>query len=289
MAKRWQFAGDKIFGIVIFIILVVFALIIAYPLYWIVISSFSEPFAVMSGNVTLLPVEPGLRMYRIVLQHPEIARTYLNTVIYTLVGTVISVTLSMLCAYPLSRRDFFGKGFFMAALMFTMFFSGGMIPLFLQVRSLGMLNTIWAIVLPGAMSVYNTIIMRTFYISTIPQELEESAFLDGANDLQFFIKIVIPLSQTIVAVMILFYGVVHWNSWFSAFLYMSSRRLYPVQLILREIILQGANQNATTDQEFIGDGVKYATMVITTLPIMCLYPFLQKYFTKGVMVGSLKG
>jgi len=147
----------------------------------------------------------------------------------------------------------------------------------------------WAVILPGSLSVYNTIIMRTFFRTTIPQELEESAFLDGANDLQFFFKCVIPLSQAIVAVMVLFYGVVHWNSWFQAFLYISSRKLYPVALILREIILQGTNQNATTDQEFIGDGVRYATMVVTTLPIMCLYPFLQKYFTKGVMVGSLKG
>jgi putative aldouronate transport system permease protein len=177
----------------------------------------------------------------------------------------------------------------MSVLMITMFFSGGMIPTFLQMRRLHLLNTIWAVVLPGSLSVYNTIIMRTFYMSNIPQELEESAFLDGANDLQFFVKMVIPLSQAIMAVMVLFYGVAQWNSWFPALLYLSSRRLYPVLLILREIIIQGTNQNATSDQEFIGDGVKYATMVVTTLPIMCLYPFLQKYFTKGVMVGSLKG
>jgi putative aldouronate transport system permease protein len=228
-------------------------------------------------------------MYKIVFQHPEIVRTYRNTIVYTVLGTILGVWLTMFCAYPLSRREFFGKGFFMAILMFTMFFSGGMIPTFLQIRRLGLINTIWAVILPGSLSVYNTIIMRTFYISNIPNELEESAFLDGANDLQFFIKVVVPLSQAIVAVMVLFYGVAQWNSWFPALLYLSSRRLYPVLLILREIIIQTTNQNATADQEFIGDGVKFATMVVTTLPIMCLYPFLQKYFTKGVMVGSLKG
>ena len=289
MGFRQQAAGDKIYELGILIFLLVFTFIVAYPLYWIVISSFSDQFAVTAGNVVFLPVKPNVRMYKIVFQHPEITRTYINTVVYTVLGIVVGVGLTMFCAYPLSRRQFFGKGFFMALLMFTMFFSGGMIPTFLQIRRLGLFNTLWAVVLPGSLSVYNTIIMRTFYVSNIPNELEESAFLDGANDLQFFIKVVVPLSQAIVAVMVLFYGVAQWNAWFPALLYLSSRRLYPVLLILREIIIQGTNQNASSDQEFIGDGVKYATMVATTLPIMCLYPFLQKYFTKGVMVGSLKG
>jgi putative aldouronate transport system permease protein len=281
--------GEAVYEITILLFLLLFSFIVVYPLYWIIISSFSDQFAVSAGHVVFLPVGVNLRIYKIVFQHPEIKRTYMNTILYTLTGTFISVSLSMLSAYPLSRRDFFGKKVFMTFLMVTMFFSGGMIPLFLQVRRLHLLDTIWAIVLPGSLSVYNTIIMRTFYIANIPVELEESAFLDGANDLQFFISIVIPLSKAIMAVMILFYGVVHWNSWFSAFIYLSNRRRYPVQLILREIILQGTNQNATTDQEYIGDGIKFATMVVTTVPIMCVYPFLQKYFTKGVMVGSLKG
>ena len=289
MGFRQQSVGDKVYELGILLFLIVFTFVVAYPLYWIVVSSFSDQFAVTAGNVTFLPVKPNIRMYKIVIQHPEIPRTYLNTIIYTALGIIIGVGLTMFCAYPLSRRVFFGKGFFMAMLMFTMFFSGGMIPTFLQIRRLGLFNTIWAVVLPGSLSVYNTIIMRTFYVSSIPGELEESAFLDGANDLQFFIKIVLPLSQAIVAVMVLFYGVAQWNAWFPALLYLSSRKLYPVLLILREIIIQGTNQNATTDQDFIGDGVKYATMVVTTLPIMCLYPFLQKYFMKGVMVGSLKG
>ena len=289
MGFRQQSAGDKVYEFGILLFLIVFTFIVAYPLYWIVISSFSDQFSVMAGNVTFLPIKPSVRMYKIVFQHPEIARTYRNTVIYTVLGTITGVWLTMFCAYPLSRREFFGKGFFMAILMFTMFFSGGMIPTFLQIRRLHLFNTIWAIILPGSLSVYNTIIMRTFFISNIPSELEESAFLDGANDLQFFVKVVIPLSQAIIAVMVLFYGVAQWNEWFRALLYLSTRKLYPVLLILREIIIQSTNQNATSDQEFIGDGVKYATMVVTTFPIMCLYPFLQKYFTKGVMVGSLKG
>lgn len=289
MAFKQQSPGDKVYEISILVFLIVFTLAVAYPLVWIVVSSLSDPYAVLSGQITFYPIGPSWRMYRIVFMHPEIPRTYMNTVVYTFLGIIAGVGLTMLCAYPLSRKEFFGKGFFMALLMFTMFFSGGMIPMFLQMRRLRLLNTIWAVVLPGSLAVYNTIIMRTFFVTNIPQELEESAFLDGANDLQFFIKMVIPLSQAIMAVMVLFYGVAQWNSWFPALLYLSSRRLYPVLLILREIILQSTNQNATMDQEFIGDGVKYATMVVTTLPIMCLYPFLQKYFTKGVMVGSLKG
>lgn len=289
MTFKKQSFGDKIFEISIAVFLLVFTVIIAYPVVWIIASSFSEPFPVLSGQVYLLPVEPTLRMYKIVFSNPDIPRAYLNTVVYTVLGTTVSVTLSALCAYPLSRQDFFGKRVFTGILLFTMFVHGGMIPNFLLVRNLKMLDTIWAIIIPGSVSVYNVIVMRTFYAANIPTELEDSAFLDGANDLQFFVKCVIPLSKAIVAVMVLMYGVVHWNSWFHAFLYTTSRKMFPMALILREIILQGNAQNNTADNEFVGDCVRYATMVVATLPIMCLYPFLQKYFTKGVMVGSLKG
>ncbi len=285
-------AGDKAFKAVNGVVLILFCALILYPLLWIVSGSFSDPFALMTGKVHLLPVDPTLKIYKIVFKHPDIWISYRNTIVYTVVGTFISVCLTAMAAYPLSRTEFFGKQFFTAVLMITMFFSGGMIPTFLLVQKLKMLDTIWAIVLPGAMSVYNTIVMRTFFISTIPKELEDSAFLDGANDIQFFWKIVLPLSKAIMAVMVLFYGVGQWNSWFSAFLYMSSRDRYPLQLILREILIQG-NTNISGggggDNDLIGEGVKFATMVVATVPIMCLYPFLQKYFTKGVMIGSLKG
>ena len=292
MSIQKRSTGDKIFGYVNVAILILFCAIILYPLLWIVSGSFSDPYALMTGQVHLLPVNPTLKMYKIVFQHPDIWTSYRNTIVYTVVGTVISVVLTSLAAYPLSRSDFFGKPFFTAVLMITMFFSGGMIPTFLLVQQLHMLDTIWAIVLPGSMSVYNTIVMRTFFMTTIPKELEDSASLDGANDIQFFWKIVLPLSKAIMAVMVLFYGVGYWNSWFSAFLYMSSRDRYPLQLILREILIQGStnlNGGGGADNDLIGEGIKFATMVVATVPIMCLYPFLQKYFTKGVMIGSLKG
>ncbi len=283
--------GDKIFKTANGLLLIIFCALILYPLLWIVSGSFSDPFALMTGKVHLWPVNPTLRLYKVVFMHPDIWTSYGNTIVYTIVGTFISVALTCLAAYPLSRQEFFGKKFFTAVLMITMFFSGGMIPTFLLVQQLNMLDTIWAIVLPGSMSVYNTIVMRTFFITTIPKDLEDSAFLDGANDIQFFGKIALPLSKAIMAVMVLFYGVTHWNSWFSAFLYMSSRERYPLQLILREILIQGNTSIAGGggDNDLIGEGVKFATMVVATVPIMCLYPFLQKYFTKGVMIGSLKG
>ena len=279
---------DKVFGYVNAVIMVVVAFITAYPLIWILSSSLSDPHAQLAGQVRLLPVGFELTAYRIVLAHPDIMRSYLNTIIYTTVGVAISVTLSAFYAYPLSRKHFFGRGLFTTVLMITMFFSGGMIPSFLLVSRLGMLDTIWAIVLPSALSVYNIIVMRTFYMTSIPDELEESAFLDGANDLHFFWYVVIPLSKAIAAVMVLFYGVAAWNSWFNAFLYTSSRNMFPLQLILREIILQGTAATGP-DSDIIRDGVRFATMVVATVPIMCIYPFIQKYFTKGVMVGSLKG
>lgn len=280
--------ADRIFKFLIMLVLALFCLIIIYPIIWIVSSSFSDAYAVMAGKVTLLPVDFTTRMYKLVFNNSEIWTSYLNTIEYTLLGVLVSVFLTSMCAYPLSRTDFFGKGFFTTVLMITMFFQGGMIPTFLLVQQLHLLDTVWAIVLPTAMSVYNTIVMRTFYLSTIPKELEDAAWLDGANDIQFYVLVVVPLSKAIMAVMVLFYGVEAWNSWLPAFLYMSSREKYPLQLILREIIIQGTSSNAG-DNELIGDGLKYATMVVTALPIMCLYPFLQKYFTKGVMIGSVKG
>jgi len=285
--SRFDTRGDKIFGIVNAFLLVIATAITAWPLIWVLSSSVSEPHAQLRGEVFLWPVGFELTAYRIVFNHPYIWGAYWNTIVYTTLGTFISVTLSALCAYPLSRKHFFGRKFFMIWLMIPMFFSGGMIPTFLLVSNLGLLDTVWAVVLPGAMSVFNTLIMRTFYANNIPEDLEESSFLDGANDIQFFWYVVMPLSKAIVAVMVLFYGVTAWNSWFNAFLYMSTRDRFPLQLILREVLLQG--QIGGGDGEIIREGVRFATMVVATVPIMCLYPFVQKYFTKGVMVGSLKG
>jgi putative aldouronate transport system permease protein len=279
-------------GIIIFI-LTITTLIVLYPIVLVVSSSFSDPLAVISNQVKLWPINPTLKMYKMVFNHPEIWGGYANTILYTIVGTAINVLFTALGAYPLSRKDLYGRNIVTALFVFTMFFGGGMIPSFLLIKQLQLYNTIWALLLPGAVSTWNLIIMRTFFQNTIPIELQESALIDGANDITVFIKIVLPLSAPIISVMVLFYGVGHWNSWLSALLYLSERTKYPLQIILREILIQSSTQDMSggsiSDQEMIGEGIKYATMVIATLPILCLYPFLQRFFVKGVMVGAIKG
>lgn len=290
--KIHQSAGEQVYSFVVYALLIVFCMLIIIPLLHIISGSFSDPMSLLQGKVGLLPKGFTLDMYKKVFQDSEIWVGYRNTIVYTVVGTLISVVLTACGAYPLSRKDCFGRNVFMMLFAFTMFFSGGMIPTYLLVKNLGMLNSLWALVLPSAVSTYNLIIMRTFFQSSIPTELVESASLDGCNDLGVFFRIVIPLSASIFAVMVLFYGVAQWNAWFPALLYISDRKLYPLQMILREVLIQSDISNmagGAGDVEIIGDGLKYATMVVATLPIMCLYPFLQKYFVKGVMIGAVKG
>ena len=284
--------GERMYSFVVYALLTVLCLLIVIPLLHIISGSFSDPMSLLRGEVGLLPKGFTTSMYEKVFKDSEIWQGYWNTIVYTVVGTLISVALTACGAYPLSRKDFFGRNVFMGLFVFTMFFTGGMIPTYLLVKGLGMLHTMWALVLPSAVSTYNLIIMRTFFQTSIPGELAESASLDGCNDLGIFFRIVIPLSAPIFAVMVLFYGVAQWNSWFPALLYISDRTLYPLQMVLREVLIQSDISNmagSTGDVEVIGDGLKYATMVVATLPIMCLYPFLQKYFVKGVMIGAVKG
>ncbi len=286
------FNQDVLFNFFVYFFLILFCALILFPIFHIVSGSFSNPIELIKGEVKLLPKGFTLNMYRKVFNDNSIWRAYSNTIFYTILGTSISVFLTSTAAYALSRRDFYGRNIFMGLFLFTMFFSGGMIPTFLIVQRLGMLNTIWAMVLPSAISTYNMIIMRTFFANSIPFELTESAQLDGCNDIKIFIKIALPLSGPVLAVMTLFYGVSLWNSWFPALLYLRNRGLYPLQLVLREILLQSDISNMTGsagDVESIGEGLKYATMIVATLPILCLYPFLQRYFTKGVMIGAVKG
>nr|HML47005.1 carbohydrate ABC transporter permease [Clostridia bacterium] len=215
-----------------------------------------------------------------------------NTVLYTAVGTLVNLFMSVLCAYPLSIRAFSGNRFFTRMIMVTMFFSGGMIPGFLVVKSLGLLNTLWALVLPGAISTYNMIVVRTFF-QGIPSEMRESGHMDGANDLVLLFFIYLPLSMPVLATMTLFYATGHWNSYFSALIYITEKSRYPVQLILRNMLIndQMAEQYAATASEFdiVPITLKYASIMISTLPILLIYPFVQRYFVKGVMIGSLKG
>nr|WP_242973535.1 carbohydrate ABC transporter permease [Pseudoclostridium thermosuccinogenes] len=248
----------------------------------------------MKGLVKLRPVGINFKSYSIVLKDPYIGTAYLNTILYTTFGTFINILFSTLCAYPLSRKNFFGKRIFTVMIVFTMFFSGGLIPTYLTVQKLGMLDTIWALVLPGAINTYNMIIIRTFF-QDIPAELHESAYIDGANDIKIFAKIILPLSKPIIATMTLFYAVGHWNSFFSALIYLNEREKYPLQIVLRNMVVSGeltsqSNQmGAAADFLAIDTTIKYAVIIVATLPILVVYPFVQKYFVKGVMIGSLKG
>ncbi len=291
-----QTRGDKAFDIINVIVLCIVLLVILYPLWFVVIASISDPMKVSSGELLFLPQGINFEGYRMVFRDQNILTGYRNTLYYTLVGTTINVILTIMAAYPLSRKDWVGRGFFMGALTFTMFFSGGIIPTYLVMSSLGVVNTVWAMIIPGAISVYNTIVMRTYFTNTIPTELQEAAMVDGATNTELLIKIVLPLSMPIIAVMTLFYGVAHWNAFFGALIYLTKPALYPLQLVLRTILIQNqASQDMLGEMDTLASRVmmaeiiKYALIIVSTLPMLLLYPFLQRFFIKGVMVGAIKG
>lgn len=291
-----QSRGDKVFNVVNGLLIAVILITIIYPLWFVIIASVSDPARVLGGQVVLWPRDFTLQGYRMVFRDPMIMTGYRNTLFYTVTGTAINLVMTILAAYPLSRKDWVGRGFFMGVLMFTMFFSGGIIPTYLMMNSLGMVNTIWAMILPGAVSVYNTIIMRTFFLNSIPPELQEAAQVDGCSNTRLLLQIVLPLSKQILAVMVLFYGVAHWNAFFNALIYLTESKRYPLQLVLRSILIQNtASQDMLGDLDTMGsrvmmaETIKYALIIVSTLPMMILYPFLQKFFEKGVMVGAVKG
>ncbi len=291
-----QSTGDRVFEIVNTALLALILLVILYPLWFVVIASVSDPAKVVAGDVLLWPAGVSFEAYRMVFRDSMIMTGYRNTLYYTLLGTAINLVMTVLAAYPLSRKDWVGRGFFMALVMFTMFFSGGTIPTYLLMNDLGLINTTWAIVLPGAVSVYNAIVMRTFFINSIPLELQEAAQVDGCSNTRLLLRIVLPLSKPILAVMVLFYGVAHWNAFFGALIYITESDRYPLQLVLRSILIQNtASQDMLGEVDTLGNRVmlaetiKYALIIVSTLPMMVLYPFLQRFFEKGVMVGSVKG
>lgn len=291
-----QTKGDVAFDIVNTLLLSVVLLAILYPIWFVIIASVSDPTQVLAGKVLILPKGFSFDAYKMVFRDDMIMTGYRNTLFYTVLGTCINLVLTILAAYPLSRRDWVGKGFFTGVIMFTMFFSGGTIPTYLLMNSLGLLNTTWAMVLPGAVSVYNTIVMRTFFVNSIPVELQEAAQVDGCSNTRLLLQIVIPLSKPIIAVMVLFYGVAHWNAFFNALIYLSDAERYPLQLVLRSILIQNSmSQDMVSEVEHVGNRVmlaetiKYALIIVSTLPMMVLYPTLQRFFEKGVMVGAVKG
>ena len=288
--------SDRIFNVVNYLLLGMFLLAVLYPLVYILSASLSDPVAVSSGRVWLWPVDINMNGYQTILEYNSIVRGFLNSVFYATVGTTINVTLTLLAAYPLSRRDLFGRNGFMFVFVFTMLFSGGLIPTYLVVHELGLLNTRWALILPTAMGVWNMIITRTFYQVTIPHELLEAARLDGCDDFKFFLRIVLPLSKPIIAVNALFYAVGHWNQFFNALIYLTDETLFPLQLVLREILIQNAvdpsqvpDASELLRRQELRELLKYALIVVASVPPLLAYPFVQKHFVKGVMIGSLKG
>jgi putative aldouronate transport system permease protein len=288
---------DRIFLVGVKIMLWIALIVVTVPLVYIVANSFSSASAVSAGRVLLWPVEPSLKAYKVAFGDPQIMQGYLNSFIYAVGGTLISVTLTIAIAYPLSRRTFFGRNVIMSVLIFTMLFSGGLIPTYLVVQDLGMLNTRWAMVIPSAIGVWQVIIARTFFRSTIPDELYEAATIDGASDLRFLWSIVLPLSKPVIAVIALMYAIFQWNSYFDALVYLKDPSLYPLQIVLRNVlILNTVTGGSTTqnlaqqlDQQQLANVLKYALIVISSLPVLIIYPFVARHFTKGVMVGAVKG
>ena len=294
--KLKQSSADVVFDGINYFFLSVMLLVVAYPLYFIVIASFSNPEAVNSGNVWFWPKQITFEGYQRIFKDPLIFTAYKNTVIYATLGTVINVILTMMAAYPLAQKSFSGKKAILGFLMVTMYFNGGLIPTYLLVKDLGLVNNWIVMILLGAVSVWNIIIAKTFLQNNIPADLYEAAFIDGCSHMTFFIKIVIPLSKSIIAVLILYYGVGHWNDFMKALIYLRSEQLYPLQLVLRSIFNSVQTQDQMMgdvlgqfDKQRLGDLIKYGMIIVASVPVLALYPFLQKYFVQGIMIGSLKG
>lgn len=288
-------AGDKVFDIVNTLLLVFIFLIILYPLYYVVIASFSDPDLVLTGKIFLIPKGFQLDSYKKVFSNSEVMNGYMHTIMYAAVGTCINLAVTLTAGYALSRPDLRGRKGFTLFFVFTMFFGGGTVPTYMLVRNLHLINTFWAMVIPNAMSVWNLILCRNFFESNIPKELLEVSQIDGCRNDYFFFRIVLPLSKALIAVMVLFYAVGHWNSYMQPLLYLSDRSRYPLQLVLKNILISSqpdASLAGMTDRAEMykqTEMLKYALVVVSSVPMIVLYPFVQKYFVQGVMVGSVKG
>lgn len=282
-----------LFDVILYVVLFAVAASALYPFIYMIAVSLSGTVPVLKGEVFFWPKEFNLNTYTAVFDNPEIGRAYVNTILYTAIGTAISLIVSAAGAYSLSKRDMLFRNGFMVMVVITLFFSGGMIPTFLVVKSYHLIDTIWAMVLPGAVSTWNLIVMRTFFTG-MPQEVEESGKIDGLTDIGIFFRLVLPLSKAILATIGLFYGVAIWNNFFSALLYLRDADLFPLQVIVRNMVLQGSGGangagNIGGDSMIVDEALKYATIIVTTVPILLIYPFLQKYFAKGALIGSVKG
>ena len=288
--------GDRAFGVAVYIIATVILLIVAYPLIYVVSASFSDPLDILTGKLILFPKHVQLRAYRAVLVSKDVLLGYRNTILYSVAGTVINIVLTTSGAYCLSRRDMYGRTAITFMISFTMFFSGGMIPTYIVIKNLNLLNTFWVMVLPGAISATNLLIMRNYFQHSVPQEIIEAAYMDGCSNVGTLIRVVLPVSKSIVAVMVIFYLVGHWNSYFSAMLYLNDRSRYTLQVFLREILIKNdlgdmgaGSESSSVEMTLLYESLKFAVIVAATLPMMLFYPFMQRYFVKGVMMGSIKG
>ena len=289
--------GDKIYYGIVNVCLFLFFMAILLPLLNVVASSFSEAKTVNQGKVLFWPVNFTTEGYKAVFQYKGIWRSYANTFLYTISGTAVNLAMTLMCAYPLARKDLPFKGPVVALFMFTMLFGGGTIPNYILIRNLHMMNTIWAMIIPGAISVYNMIIARTF-IQNIPADLEEAAKIDGCSDVRYFFSIVLPLSKTVISVLGLYYAVAHWNDYFTAFLYLSDNEKMPLQITLRAILINNTfsadatasvNEETLLNNQALQDLLKYSLIIVSSVPVLIIYPFVKKYFLKGVMLGAVKG
>lgn len=296
MKSNKLLSSDRLFDIFNYALLGIAAFLVLYPLYFIVIASVSDPNAINTGRVLFWPVGFNTTGYEKIFADASIWNAYKNTIIYTVVGTAINIVMTMLFAYPLSRKEFFARKGLLFFMMFTMYFQGGLVPTYILMQKMHLYNTRWVMVLLPALNVFNVIICKTNIENNIPNELYEAASIDGCSHFRFFGTVVFPLSQTIIAVLILYYGVAHWNDYMNGLIYLRSESLYPLQLVLRGILVQNqASADMMGDiesmiaQQEAAELIKYGLIIVSSLPVLVVYPFLQKYFAKGVMVGSLKG
>lgn len=287
---------DRVFNLVNVLIMVIVLILVIYPLYFVIIASISAPTAVNGGEVVLLPKDVTFSGFKKILEYKPIWTGYRNSLFYTIVGTLINLAITLPAGYALSRKRLFGRRPIMLLFAFTMFFSGGMIPTYLVVKKLGMLDTVWAMLLPGACSVYNIIVTKTFMETSIPGELIDASRIDGCSDFTTFLDVVLPLSKPIIAVMTMFYAIGHWNSYFDALIYLNDPDKYPLQLVLRELLLQNQVSSAMTsggmssiaERAVIAEQMKYGVIIVACIPMMIMFPFVIKHFKKGVMIGSIK-
>lgn len=290
--------SDKIFDSVNVAVMIFLLIIFVWPLWFVVIASVSNPNEVWNGNVLLVPKDFTLMAYEELMKYKMIWTGYRNTIFYTVVGTFVNLVMTICAAYPLSRKDFMPRNFFMFLFMLTMYFGGGLIPTYLVVSGLGLVDTRWAMIIPGAVSIYNIIITRTYFMNSIPASLQEAATLDGANSFQYLMRVVLPLSKPIIAVVGLYYAVGHWNDFYTALIYLYKEDLMPLQSFLRDMLmstkltlnnLSGMDTATVELKTHLAQTLKYSVIIVSTVPVLCIYPFIQKYFVKGVMVGSVKG